>query len=178
MPLEEPDAPISLRRAAALSGLSLSYVRSMAAVGRLRSVRDERHHRATTRRWLHAFLMTRDGTNTLVAPLPAGYVPPERLPHDPARETPTAATRSRKAMTPDEGPDDWITLQRAAQLGGVSPRHLYKLTSSRRLRYLIDEDKQRYTTRRWLHTYLVGRGRGTYALPEGYVPPEDSVLLA
>jgi hypothetical protein len=76
-PLEGADAPISLARAAQLSGLSAHTLRHQAAKGLLRVERLGREQ-WTTRRWLHAYLMEaseRDKGRRL--PLPADYQAPE-----------------------------------------------------------------------------------------------------
>jgi hypothetical protein len=75
-----------------------------------------------------------------------------------------------------EGPDETITLKRAAELGGLSPVTLKRAARDGRL-----EAKRPghdwLTTRRKLHRYLRGRtavaGRIQPApLPPGYVVPE------
>ena len=75
--LEDPDAPISMMRAAQLSGLSVHTLRHQAAKGLLQAQRLGRE-RWTTRRYLHRYLMEasqRDKGRRL--PLPADYVAPE-----------------------------------------------------------------------------------------------------
>jgi hypothetical protein len=74
--LEGPDEYITLKRAGALAGMTDANLRMAANAGRLRTVRFGRTH-VTTRRWLHAFLITRDDTRRRVTPLPANYVAPE-----------------------------------------------------------------------------------------------------
>jgi hypothetical protein len=75
--LEPPDQYISLARAAALSGVSSTTLRHQARTGKLQTILFARD-RATTRRWLHQYLMEaaeRDKGRRL--PLPESYVPPE-----------------------------------------------------------------------------------------------------
>jgi hypothetical protein len=75
--LEDPDAPISVARAAQIAGLSAHTLRHQAASGRLRVHRLGREQ-WTTRRWLHRYLMAateRDKGRRL--PLPPDYVAPE-----------------------------------------------------------------------------------------------------
>ena len=77
-----------------------------------------------------------------------------------------------------EPPDELITLQRAAELSGVSVGTLRiqaragKL-AAKQLAYTW------FTTRRWLHAYLLEasqRDKGSrLPLPESYVPPEDPI---
>ena len=75
MDLEGPDDPLSLARAAELSGLGRARVRQLARRGRLQ-VRRSGQELTTTRRWLHDYLMSRDKTRRQAAPLPPGYVVP------------------------------------------------------------------------------------------------------
>ena len=70
-----------------------------------------------------------------------------------------------------EGPDEYISLARAAEISGLSPATLraHKLRTARTRR-------EWFTTRRWLHDYLLGATRrdkgGRKPLPDGYIPPE------
>jgi hypothetical protein len=77
--LEAPDAPISLVRAAALSGLSVNTLRHQAKKARLQVHRLGREQ-YTTRRLLHQYLTERTGAFKQAAPLPEGYVAPESQP--------------------------------------------------------------------------------------------------
>ena len=80
-PLEPSDTYITLARAAQLSGLAAGTLRVLSnprdgKEPRLRTVRLG-HDRLTTRRWLHEYLMGRDGRNQQAAPLPPDYVAQE-----------------------------------------------------------------------------------------------------
>ena len=75
-PLEAPDQPISLVRAAELAGLSVNTLRHQAASGRL-EVRRLGREQYTTRRLLHAYLTARESAFKQSAPLPEGYMAPE-----------------------------------------------------------------------------------------------------
>jgi hypothetical protein len=76
---------------------------------------------------------------------------------------------------PLEGPDDLITLRRAAALGGLAKSTISVQTYAGKLR-MVRRDHLRLTTRRWLHEYLTaasGRDRGhRKPLPADYVAPE------
>jgi hypothetical protein len=72
--LEGPDELISLRRAAKIAGLAKSSLKGQAYVGRLRTVRDGQRY-LTTRRWLHAYLLSRKPESGRKE-LPPGYVAP------------------------------------------------------------------------------------------------------
>jgi hypothetical protein len=75
--LEPPDHPITLQRAAELSGLNVGTLRVQARRGKLEVLRFG-HERLTTRRLLHRYLMSRDDRRGgQPAPLPADYVAPE-----------------------------------------------------------------------------------------------------
>jgi hypothetical protein len=72
---------LSPKEAAALAGLAPATLRRAAQAqegkpARLRSVKFG-HDRLATRRWLHAFLLSRDTSSRRVAPLPSSYVPQE-----------------------------------------------------------------------------------------------------
>ena len=58
-----------------------------------------------------------------------------------------------------EGPDELITLKRAAQLGGLHPKTLRDAAKQGRLQATMPGNEY-LTTRRWLHRYLAGRKRG------------------
>ena len=73
--LESPEVYITLKRAAALSGLSPNTLLIQARDGKLKTVQPARD-RFTTRRWLHEYLQSRD-TRGHAAPLPEGYVAPD-----------------------------------------------------------------------------------------------------
>jgi hypothetical protein len=73
--LEGPDELIPLPRAGELAGLAATSLVGPAILGRLRTIRDGRR-RLTTRRWLHAYLMSRNPESGR-KPLPADYVAPE-----------------------------------------------------------------------------------------------------
>jgi hypothetical protein len=67
-----------------------------------------------------------------------------------------------------EGPDEPISLNRAAELAGLASRTLRRSAFEERLRAEWSGGKW-WTTRRQLHTYLIGRRRGAVKpLPEGY----------
>ncbi|HWE64017.1 MAG TPA: hypothetical protein VHB98_20065 [Chloroflexota bacterium] len=79
-----------------------------------------------------------------------------------------------QAPLPLEGPDDRITIKRAAQISGRAPetlrRHAYRGSL-----HTIQVGRVRMTTRRWLHEYLMPRGETDEhapPLPPAYVPPE------
>ncbi len=75
--LEPPDQWISLERAAHIAGLSPKTLRHQAAAGKLQTVQPARDL-FTTRRWLHEYLTSRDGSRgAQPAPLPADYQAPE-----------------------------------------------------------------------------------------------------
>lgn len=83
--------------------------------------------------------------------------------------------RARELARGLEGPDDYISIRRASELGGVSAGTLRnqalagKLATTKLAHDLL-------TTRRWLHAYLMAasaRDTGRrLPLPEGYEPPE------
>jgi hypothetical protein len=73
--LEGPDEHITLRRATQMSGLSRDTLSHAGHAGRLQMVQVG-WHRYTTRRWLHAYLMSRNPESGR-KPLPADYVAPE-----------------------------------------------------------------------------------------------------
>jgi hypothetical protein len=71
-----------------------------------------------------------------------------------------------------EGPDDPITLARAAEIGGLHPKTLRDAAQQGRLHTTIPGNEY-LTTRRHLHRYLAGRKRGRVApLPTDYQTPE------
>jgi hypothetical protein len=75
-------------------------------------------------------------------------------------------------MTALEGPDKPITLARAAAIAGVSTAALRRALLDGRLQG-ERPGRDWFTTRRHLHTYLMGRRRGVVKpLPEGYRAPE------
>jgi hypothetical protein len=74
-----------------------------------------------------------------------------------------------------ETPDQPITLHRAAQLAGLSPKTLGEQVRRNKLG-IVRFGHERLTTRRLLHEYLAGReeGRGhRKPLPSNYVAPEE-----
>ena len=74
MELEGPDEPITLHRAAEITGLAPVSLRDAARSGRLKAVRLG-HDWLTTRRKVHHYLRGR--SRGPVKPLPAGYQTPE-----------------------------------------------------------------------------------------------------
>jgi len=74
MELEGPDEPITLHRAAEISGLAPGSLRDAARAGRLKAVRLG-HDWLTTRRKVHKYLSAR--SRGPVKPLPADYQTPE-----------------------------------------------------------------------------------------------------
>lgn len=74
-----------------------------------------------------------------------------------------------------EGPDEPITLKRAAAIAGMWPASLRQLAIDGKLR-TTQPARDRFTTRRWLHEYLTAgraaRPDKATPLPEGYVAPE------
>jgi hypothetical protein len=72
-----------------------------------------------------------------------------------------------------EGPDEHITLRRAAQMSGISRDTLSHAGHTGRLQ-MVQVGWHRYTTRRWLHAYLMSRkaASGRKSLPADHVPPE------
>lgn len=85
------DARISLQEAAAISGLSYSYVRERAATGDLRTERIGARLNVTTRRWLDDYLRQRGtkggGRGPDPKPLPVGYQAPPRRGRPPKAKT-------------------------------------------------------------------------------------------
>jgi hypothetical protein len=83
-PTEQPDwdARLTLQEAAAISGLSYSYLRARVAVGALRTERVGARLHLTTRRWLDDYLRARGtkggGRGPAPKPLPADYDAPPR----------------------------------------------------------------------------------------------------
>jgi hypothetical protein len=73
-----------------------------------------------------------------------------------------------------EGPDQLITIARAAELSGLSPKTLRHQALAGKLR-TVKPAHDLFTTRHWLHAYLSSRddSRGGKAapLPDGYVSP-------
>ena len=71
-----------------------------------------------------------------------------------------------------EGPDDHITLVRAAELSGLHRDTLKQAAHQNRLQ-AIRPARDWFTTRRWLHAYLKGRKTGPKPpLPPSYQTPE------
>jgi hypothetical protein len=72
-----------------------------------------------------------------------------------------------------EGPDHYISLRRAGEISGLTAGALRIQVRSGRLR-TIHAQNRRFTTRRWLHAYLLSRRpeSGRKLLPKGYVAPE------
>lgn len=74
-----------------------------------------------------------------------------------------------------EAPDAYISIARAAQLAGLSPKTLSVQIWRGKLR-TVKLAHDRLTTRRWLHEYLAhrdtSRGGQPAPLPPIYVPPE------
>jgi hypothetical protein len=71
-----------------------------------------------------------------------------------------------------EGPDEHITLKRAAEIAGLQPNSLKVKVHEGRL-YATKLGRDWVTTRRHLHRYLTARSRGMVKpLPEGYQAPE------
>jgi len=81
---EQPDwdAEITLREAAAISGLSYSYLRDRAAEGALCTTKKGERLNMTTRRWLDDYLRSRGfrggGRGPTPKPLSPGYQVPTR----------------------------------------------------------------------------------------------------
>jgi hypothetical protein len=70
-----------------------------------------------------------------------------------------------------EGPDRLITIARAAEIAGRTPRTLRKAVKAGRLE-ARNLGPDWVTTRRHLHTYLMDRRRSaSKPLPEGYQAP-------
>ena len=71
-----------------------------------------------------------------------------------------------------EGPDDQITLARAAELSGLQRVTIRQAAQAGRL-MATRPARDWFTTRRNLHRYLKARNRGRIApLPAGYQTPE------
>lgn len=74
-----------------------------------------------------------------------------------------------------ESPDEYISLKRAGDLSGVRPTTLRVQALAGKLR-TVKLARDRLTTRRWLHEYLVAAGErdkgSRLPLPEGYQPPD------
>lgn len=74
-----------------------------------------------------------------------------------------------------EGPDEYISLARAAEISGLSPTTLRAQARAHKLR-TVRTRREWFTTRRWLHAYLLGATRrdkgGRKPLPDDYIPPE------
>jgi hypothetical protein len=86
-------------------------------------------------------------------------------------------------MTTLEGPDEQITLARAAELSGLSFETLRGAALLARLK-AGRQERAWFTTRRWLHRYLMHRG-GSWRtggarrpLPAGYATPEGEEPIA
>ncbi|HWE64790.1 MAG TPA: hypothetical protein VHB98_24010 [Chloroflexota bacterium] len=73
---------------------------------------------------------------------------------------------------PLEGPDEWISLNRAATLSGVSSMTLRRQVYRGHLR-ITRSGYAWVTTRRWLHDYLQSRPAGGQwrGVPEDYQAP-------
>jgi hypothetical protein len=73
-----------------------------------------------------------------------------------------------------EGPDDLITIKRAAQLSGLKPNTLQVQAIAGKLR-TVQPARDLFTTRRWLHAYLMdasARDKGRrLPLPPDYQAP-------
>jgi excisionase family DNA binding protein len=81
-------------------------------------------------------------------------------------------------MTELEGPDETITLQRAAELAGLALHTLSDAARAGRLK-ATRPGHDWLTTRRDLHRYLRGRSRGVIKpLPPDYQTPEGEELIA
>ena len=75
---------------------------------------------------------------------------------------------------PPEGPDDPITLKRAAELAGLTPATLRQQALVGRLQ-TTQPARDLFTTRRWLHIYLTTRNPNSplvAPLPADYRTPE------
>lgn len=73
-----------------------------------------------------------------------------------------------------EGPDEQITLKRAAELAGLTPATLRQQALAGRLQ-VAQPARDLFTTRRWLHQYLANRDvrrKQAAPLPSDYVTPE------
>jgi hypothetical protein len=73
-----------------------------------------------------------------------------------------------------EAPDQPITLARAAQIAGLSPKTLSVVADNGKIE-IFRYGHERLTTRRMLHRYLLSRlehGGPRKPLPPDYVPPE------
>jgi hypothetical protein len=100
-------------------------------------------------------------------PLSEGYVAPEE--------------ETGSVGSPLEPPEELITLQRAAELSGLSERTLRAVSYGRRGKEPRLQTRRRgwsnrLTTRRWLHTYLSTRDatfKQATLLPDGYVAPDS-----
>jgi hypothetical protein len=76
-----------------------------------------------------------------------------------------------------EGSDEPITLRRAGALAGLDPHTLQVAARDGRLKASMPGNDY-LTTRRHLHTYLMGRRRGAVKpLPEGYQTPEGAAKI-
>jgi hypothetical protein len=79
-------------------------------------------------------------------------------------------------MTDLEGPDEWITITRAARISGLAKSTLSHQAVAGKLQSRLS-GHNRLTTRRWLHQYLMDaseRDKGKRKpLPPGYVAPEQ-----
>jgi excisionase family DNA binding protein len=81
-------------------------------------------------------------------------------------------------MTKIEGPDEPITLKRAAELAGLTMTTLRDAARDGRLQ-ASRPGHDWLTTRRHLHRYLAGRRRGVVKpLPAGYHAPEGEEPIA
>lgn len=73
-----------------------------------------------------------------------------------------------------EGPDDYISLPRAAQIAGLSVNTIRAQVRNNKLK-VVQFGTERLTTRKWLHEYLTSRDerrQQSAPLPEDYQAPE------
>ncbi|HWE60807.1 MAG TPA: hypothetical protein VHB98_03775 [Chloroflexota bacterium] len=152
---EGSDDFISLKRAAQLSGISADLLRRRIHQGKLRATKAEGAW-STTRRWLLESL------SPVVVPVHrhAGPLPIHR-----------AANTELPSL---EGPDDPITLVRAAELSGVLPTILRADAHRGRL-WTVKQGLEVVTTRRRLHRYLLATHRerdACFLQSADYVAPE------
>lgn len=92
-------------------------------------------------------------------------------------QDPTPPTTSPTDPPPLPGPDELITIARAARLCGLAPDTLRRAAATGRLTVQQVTPRLNLTTRRWLHDYLQARGgtdgmgRPPKPLPLGYQAP-------
>ena len=103
------DAPITLADAAAISGLAVSSLRTLAHTGQLHTVRVGARLHTTTRRWRDDYLRGRGtpgGRGKPPKPLPADYQAPPRRGRPPkartGQDTPAVAQKEEPPRE-DEG---------------------------------------------------------------------------